>query len=296
VSGVSLVTRDISDRKRAEHALQELTASQERKVEERTLALRAVNDDLHLFTASVSHDLRSPLCLIEGYAALLAESSTGLDTEEREYVEQIRRGSKRMFDLIDGLLNLSRLGQVQVAPEPLDLTALVEEVVQETRAKYPATAFVKSALGQTEGDLNLLRQVWANLIDNAAKYTSRQDSPSVEIGRIEYAGERVFFVKDNGAGFDMKSSVRLFGLFQRMHHQHEYAGTGVGLTIVKRIVERHGGRIWAEAAPGKGATFYFTLGDSRLIDAATLHAEIPRDSATGSNDLSAAPSARSLCA
>jgi PAS domain S-box-containing protein len=259
MSGVSLIMRDITDRKRTERALKELTATLERKVAERTAALQAVNEHLQSFAYSVSHDLRAPLRAIDGFAKALDENTISLDAENRKRIERIRGGARRMTELIDSLLHLARLGQAQLAAKPHDADVLVHEVAREIGAEYPRVKFEINGLGQTRGDPSLLRQVWVNLIGNAAKFSDKSEHPMVEIGRIEQAGEQVFRVKDNGAGFDMQYAGKLFGLFQRMHRQDEFPGTGAGLAIVKRIVGRHGGRVWAEAAPGKGASFYFTL-------------------------------------
>ena len=265
VSGVAVIMRDITGRKVAERALQNLTVELERKVTERTASLHAANEHLQSFAFSVSHDLRAPLRAIDGFAQALDESIVDLDAANRERIYRMRGSTKRMATLIDSLLQLSRLGQVQIAAEPHDVSAMVNGVTEEIRAEYPNVTFKSTALGASDGDPSLLRQVWVNLIGNAAKFSSKTGNPMVEIDRVEHAGEQIFVVKDNGAGFDMQYASKLFGLFQRMHRQDEFPGTGAGLAIVKRIVELHGGRIWAESDTGKGASFYFTLNPKLVV-------------------------------
>lgn len=260
VSGISVVTRDITARKRAERALQELRSTLELKVNERTVALHAANENLKSFAYSVSHDLRAPLRAIDGFARILDENTADLDAENRSRIKRIRGSARRMSELIDSLLLFSRLDQVQVEMQSHDVKLMVCDVAAEVNSEFPNVKFDVGDLGYSHGDPALLRQVWANLLGNAAKFSGKTANPYVEIRCIEQAGERVFRIRDNGAGFDMQYAGRLFELFQRMHRQEEFPGTGAGLAIVKRIVERHRGRVWAESAPGKGASFYFTLG------------------------------------
>ena len=266
MSGLSIIMRDITDRKCTERALQELRVSLESKVAERTAALDAVNEQLQSFAYSASHDLRAPLRAIDGFAKALDENTLGLDAENRKRIERIRGSARRMAELIDSMLRFARLGQVQVAAKPHDVDAQVSEVVLEVRAEYPHVNLMKHDLGRVRGDPSLLRQVWVNLINNAAKFSSQSQNPVIHNERVDYAGEPAFRIKDNGAGFDTQYAGKLFGLFQRMHRQDQFPGTGAGLAIVKRIVERHGGRVWANAAPGKGASFYFTLGAHLMTD------------------------------
>jgi light-regulated signal transduction histidine kinase (bacteriophytochrome) len=270
VSGVAVIMRDITGRKVAERALQNLNVELERKITERTASLHAANEHLQSFAFSVSHDLRAPLRAIDGFAQALDESIVDLDAANRERIYRMRGSTKRMAALIDSLLQLSRLGQVQVAAESHDVGEMVNAVMEEIRAEYPNVTFKRNALGESDGDPSLLRQVWVNLIGNAAKFSSKSGNPMVEIDRVEHAGERIFVVKDNGAGFDMQYAGKLFGLFQRMHRQDEFPGTGAGLAIVKRIVELHGGRIWAESDTGKGASFYFTLNPKLVVKTAAM--------------------------
>ncbi len=261
IRGVSLVYRDITDRKRTEQALQELTAQLEQKVAARTVSLQAVNEQLQSFAYSVSHDLRGPLCTIDGLAQMLDDGSIELGAEGRQIVAHILQSTNQLFAMIESVLQLSRLGEIEIAVEPHDMDALMREVSRDVRVQYPHVSLVANTLGTVHGDLALLRQVWANLVGNAAKFSSRQENPKVVIERVDGVKNVVFCVKDNGIGFDMHRADKLFGLFQRMHNQKEFPGSGVGLAIVRRIVERHGGRVWAEAIAGRGASFYFTLSD-----------------------------------
>jgi PAS domain S-box-containing protein len=259
--GFATIFTDVSARKRAEAEVLRLNAELERRVGERTAQLAASNRDLESFSYTVSHDLRAPLRAINGFASLLDESEAErLSPEGRRLLDRIVSNTRRMSQLIDDILEYSRVGRAHLRLAPTDLTRLVHEVAGELHLAYPATEVVVRPLPRVNVDGTMMRQVFANLIGNALKFSARAADPRVEIGAHDGASGLEFYVRDNGAGFDMRYADKLFGMFQRMHGAAEFPGTGVGLAIVKRLVERHGGRIRAEAQPGAGATFFFTLG------------------------------------
>jgi signal transduction histidine kinase len=235
----------------------------ERLVEERTTELAVANRHLRSFSYSVSHDLRAPVRAISGFGAALAEASGDrLDGEGRKYLHRILDAATRMGDLIDGMLELGRVVEADMRRVPVDLTGIVHEVAREIRASEPirSVELVVADGLRALGDPILLRSVISNLLGNAWKFTAKRSDALITVGRKAHEqGEEVFFVRDNGAGFDMKYADKLFGTFQRLHGQEEFPGTGVGLATVERILSRHGGRIWAEGAPGQGATFFFTV-------------------------------------
>jgi light-regulated signal transduction histidine kinase (bacteriophytochrome) len=234
-------------------------ADLEATVRARTHALEAANKELESFSYSVSHDLRAPLRAVDGYARMLEEDyAERLDGEGRRLLSVVRQSSQRMGRLIDDLLAFSRLGRQQPARQALDMRQLVGEVVDELR--NGATAAVElGELPRARADRALIRQVWANLVGNALKYSGRRPDARVEIGGRAEGGENVYWVRDNGVGFDMRYADKLFGVFQRLHRADEFDGTGVGLAIVQRVVSRHGGRVWAEGKLGEGACFHFSL-------------------------------------
>jgi signal transduction histidine kinase/DNA-binding LacI/PurR family transcriptional regulator len=225
--------------------------------------LASANGELEAFSYSVSHDLRAPLRAIDGFSGILLEEFQGaLPEGARAYVDHIREHTRRMGDLIDGLLSFSHLGRDQLRRELVDTRQLIEEILADLRMAGDAsrvTFVVDETLPTSRADRSMLRQVWINLIANAVKYSGKGAQPRVEIGHTLRENRVVFTVKDNGVGFDMRYADRLFGVFQRLHRTEDYEGTGIGLAIVKRIVERHGGRVWAEAEPGHGAMFFFVL-------------------------------------
>jgi light-regulated signal transduction histidine kinase (bacteriophytochrome) len=232
----------------------------EQSVRERTAELRASNQALEGFSYSVSHDLRAPLRAVSGYAAMLEEDhGHQLDDEGRRLLRVVCESAARMGQLIDDLLRFSRLGRQPVDTVPVEMRSLAREVIEELAAEHPAASVDLGEVPAATGDRMLLRQVWANLIGNALKYSAKNASPRVEIGGRNENGEIVYWVGDNGAGFDMRYAEKLFRVFQRLHGEHEFAGTGVGLAIVERVVSRHGGRVWAEGEVNRGARFFFTL-------------------------------------
>jgi len=231
----------------------------ESRVLERTAELEAVNKELSGFSYSVSHDLRAPLRAVDGYARMLEEDyAARLDEEGRRLLTVIRDSAGRMGQLIDDLLNFSRLGRQPMVRHQVDTSALVNEVIQEVRGQSAASIEVRD-LARAHGDRALLKQVWINLIGNALKYSAKRDAPRIEIGGQVDGEENIYWVRDNGAGFDMRYATKLFGVFQRLHSQDDFSGTGVGLAIVQRVVTRHGGRVWAEGKPDAGASFFFSL-------------------------------------
>jgi len=239
--------------------------SLEQQVQARTEELETANKELEAFSYSVSHDLRAPLRAVSGYAMMLKEDyEDSFDDEARRITGNILSNVKMMGRLIDDLIAFSRLGKREVTRRNIDMKALAESCVTELLATWPEEKFgiVIGDLPVRPGDEDLVKQVWLNLVGNAFKYSSRIAEPLIEIGSDNGPGGVVYFVRDNGAGFDMKYADKLFKVFQRLHSQEEFEGTGVGLALVKRIIDKHKGRIWAEASPGKGAAFYFTLSAS----------------------------------
>lgn len=254
--------QDVTQIKLAENAIRELNESLERKVKDRTVELHALNEELEAFNYSVSHDLRSPLRIIDGFVQILMkEMDERLTDDDRKTLNVIKDSANRMNQLIDSFLNLSRLGRAAMNCREINMNEQVRGVLEEIRTAnslIPAQVTINE-LPQATGDPELIRQVWQNLISNAIKYSRKKKEPVVEIGCKNMNGKPTYYVRDNGAGFDMKNAGRLFSAFQRLHKVSEFDGTGVGLALAKRIITKHNGDIWAEAAVDEGATFYFTL-------------------------------------
>jgi light-regulated signal transduction histidine kinase (bacteriophytochrome) len=243
-----------------------------RRVEEKTAELMIVNKELDAFSHSVSHDLRAPLRAVDGYARMLEEDHAAhLNDEARRLLGVLRNGAERMGRMIEDLLEFARLGRHPLRTQTVQLNELVARILDEQRPNCAGRSveLAVGELGAVEADAALLKHALTNLIANAIKYTGKKERALIEIGRRQTdAAGVVYYVKDNGAGFDMRYADKLFGVFTRLHRADEFEGTGVGLSIVRRITERHGGQIWAEARPGEGATFYFTLRAQAVSEAA----------------------------
>ncbi|HLO18227.1 MAG TPA: PAS domain S-box protein, partial [Anaerolineales bacterium] len=256
--GIFGISRDITERKRTEQAIRQLNADLEKQADQ----LQAANKELEAFSYSVSHDLRAPLRAIDGYTRILVEDyEATLDDEGRRVCGIISAEARRMGQLIDDLLAFSRLGRKQMYASKIDMNALAVSVFSELmkEEKRERIDFQIAKLHPIKGDASLIRQVWINLLSNAIKFSSKKERAIIEVGNKQTPEENIYYVRDNGAGFDMEYANKLFGVFQRLHSESEFDGTGVGLAIVQRIIRRHGGRVWAQGEMEKGATFYFAL-------------------------------------
>lgn len=242
---------------KADQRIRELNADLQTNLEQ----MEAVNRELESFSYSVSHDLRAPLRALSGYSQILEEDYNAvLDDEGKRILGNIRQSASKMGHLIDNLLEFSRLGRKEVKKTDIDMHELVESILREIHAGNDVrTNICLQQLHHVKGDYSLLTQVWINLISNAIKYSSKKEKPEVEIGCKRESDMITYYVKDNGAGFDMKYADKLFGVFQRLHSNDEFEGTGIGLAIIQRIINKQGGKVWAEAKKGEGAVFYFTL-------------------------------------
>lgn len=267
---VTGVTLDITNKKQSEEQIRLLNSELEHRVRIRTAELIEANQEMEAFTYSVAHDLRAPLRHIDAFAQMLQqELRTTITGDSPKYLERIRSSVQVLAHLVDSLLTLARIGRRELNLCVTDLNTIVQTVVRDfqTEAHGREVDWKLGHLPTSECDPDLMRQVFENLISNAFKYSRPRRQAVIEIGHTDVGGERAIFVRDNGVGFDMKFADKLFGVFQRLHRSDEFEGTGVGLATVDRIVRKHGGRIWAQAEPEKGATFYFTLGTTLRIAA-----------------------------
>jgi len=255
---VLMIVRDITEQKRAEEAL----IKEKEEVEKKTHQLQVYVNELESFAYSVSHDLRAPLRSIDGFSQMLIEDyNDKLDDEGKDYLQRVRSASQHMAELIDDLLNLSRVTRCDMGSTNVDLSALAQTIAVELQQSDPERDVQFSIAPRlvVRGDANLLRLALENLLGNAWKFSSKREHARIEVGYARNNGSSAYYVRDNGAGFNMEYTDKLFGVFQRLHSDKEFEGTGIGLATVQRIISRHGGTIWAEGAIGRGATFYFRL-------------------------------------
>jgi signal transduction histidine kinase len=259
--------KEMEERKQAENAVKMLNEELEQRVMFRTAQLEASNKELEAFSYSVSHDLRAPLRAINGFAKILLDDyKNSLDEEGIRLLNILRDNAKNLSTLIDDLLAFARLQRQDLQKNKIEMSILVDEVYNEMIAiENPGNIeLIIGDLPEATGDISMIRQVWRNIIENAIKFTKPRTERLIEVGAMDSDGTTVYFVKDNGVGFDMKFADKIFGVFQRLHTAAQFEGTGVGLALVQRIINRHNGRIWTEATPNEGAVFYFTLAaDSR---------------------------------
>jgi signal transduction histidine kinase len=259
------LTHAVRNRRLAE----ELALTSNTKLEARTVELEAINQELETFTYSVSHDLRAPLRHIHGFSKILLEDfGPQMEPDARKFLQRIQEATKHMGQLVDDLLNLSRLGRQDINVQITGLSALVKEAIEDLKTEIGERKidWNISKLPFVECDAGLMKQVFANLLSNALKYTRPKERAIIEVGQVTMGGRTEIFVRDNGVGFNMKYADKLFGVFQRLHRQEDFEGTGVGLATVLRIINKHGGQIRAEAELDKGAAFYFTVGARRSAE------------------------------
>lgn len=262
VSGLCITATETTRYRAAQAEIKAINDSLEKKVKERTAELENANKELEAFTYSVSHDLMAPLRIIDGFSqVLLDDYRSKLDDDGLRTLQVIKRNATRMGELVNDLLNLARLGRANLVKRSVDMNDIVASVIDEMRFSTNKLAAMISLkdLKPAECDNVLIKQVWANLLSNAVKYSKNRENPMIEIGCYDQNGQTVYYIKDNGVGFDLQYAGKLFGVFQRLHKPSEFPGTGVGLAIVHRIITRHGGKVWANAKVNEGAEFYFTL-------------------------------------
>src|SRR4029079_2170642 len=246
--------------RKSEERIRGLNEHLERRVHRRTAELERSNRELESFNYSVSHDLRAPVGVIACFASMIRmDFEKQLPAEVVQHLAHIEKNAEQMTRLIDNLLEFSRMGRTVLARAPVKMRPLVDDVVRELRESDGGTQPIVGELPPAIGDAELLRQVWQNLIGNALKFSGKGPARRVEVGHANTMAGAAYYVRDNGEGFDMRHAAKLFGVFERLHAPAEFDGTGIGLAISRRVVELHGGRIWAQSAPGQGATFWFTL-------------------------------------
>jgi len=256
----------LEDQRRTQQEINTLNAELEHRVDERTTQLEVANKELEAFSYSVSHDLRAPLRHINGFISLFLENKkTAITEEELGYLNIVSNSAKEMGDLIDALLSFSRLNRAEIQKTPINSSSMISQLQEMFTEEFKSRKIEiqMNELPLFNGDCQLIKQVWMNLLSNAIKYTSKKEVAKIEIGSFEHDSETVFFIKDNGAGFNMKYGDKLFGVFQRLHKPRDFEGIGIGLANVNRIITRHGGRCWAEGELGQGATFYFSIPKSK---------------------------------
>jgi PAS domain S-box-containing protein len=259
VAGLVGVILDVTALKRAEIQLQELNQNLEKRVRERTAELEALVREREAFSYSIAHDLRSPLGVIGSFSHLLGkDEGAKLSSEGRRQLQVIEDNTAHLVTLVDALLALAQVGRVRLERKPIDLGEIAATAAKSLGTQYPKAQILVGALPQVTGDPTLIQQVLYNLMDNALKYSARDPAPRVNVGWNQDV--QACYVRDNGAGFEMRHADKLFSSFERLHSDPQIPGSGIGLAIVKRVIERHGGRVWAQSTPGRGATFYFTLG------------------------------------
>jgi PAS domain S-box-containing protein len=263
LSAIDCALADVTEQRRAEKEIVLLHKVMEQRIRKRTEELEQSNDDLRGFAYSLAHDLRAPLASIDGFSAQLEQRLGGtLDEKSRHYLQRVRAGVKLMADLTEAMLALTNVSHAELLHQRVDMSMLARQAVMHLRESQPhrnVTAVIHDTPPAT-GDVRLLANVLQNLVGNAWKFTSRSGDARIEFGAVTGPGGAThYFVKDNGAGFDSEYAYKLFGPFQRLHRQDEFEGTGIGLAMVRKIVSRHGGRVWAQSVVGEGATFYFTL-------------------------------------
>jgi light-regulated signal transduction histidine kinase (bacteriophytochrome) len=261
--GIFILSIDITERKKAEASLKELNSQLEHRVHQRTEQLKRANEEMEAFSYSVSHDLRAPLRAIIGFAAILEEDYTQqLDEEAKRITGIIKSNTTKMGALIDDLLTFSRMGRQDLLKISIDSHQMVHEIkemLDKMNTNGKTVRWQIQPLPAVKADVTTLRQVWVNLLSNAFKYSGNNAAPKIEVGAIRQTGQTIFYVKDNGVGFDEKYKNKLFKVFQRLHSAEEFEGTGIGLAIVDKIISKHGGKVWAEGEINKGAAFYFSL-------------------------------------